>query len=164
MTAGTSFQAKAQLNLEYHHPVLEDYFSPATEAPATPDADGFIRRWSLLEPIAKPEIRSNAIFDDTYLNGEFAVSTVGSADELPPEALASGYSFSTLSTPNDMAVSFIGNSLSVPARSEFLRALVAYKLGIGVRQVDLKAFDAAYRVAFPNSTPINVNKKKREPP
>lgn len=72
LAVGTSFQAKAQLNLEYHHPVLEDYFSPASEAPATPDADGFIRRWSLLEPIAKPEIRTNAIFDDTYLNGEFA--------------------------------------------------------------------------------------------
>ena len=52
-----------------------------------------------------------------YLNGEFAVSTVGSADELPPEALASGYSFSTLSTPNDLAVSFAGNVLSVPGRS-----------------------------------------------
>ena len=52
-----------------------------------------------------------------YLNNEFAVSTVGSADELPPEALAKGYSFSTLSTPNDLAASFTGNTLSVPGRS-----------------------------------------------
>ena len=64
--------AHAQLDLSYHEPVLEDYFSPVTAAPATPDADGFIRRWSLLEPIAKPEIRTNAIFDDSYLNEEFA--------------------------------------------------------------------------------------------
>ena len=64
--------ANAQLDLSYHEPVLEDYFSPATAVPATPDADGFIRRWSLLEPIAKPEIRTNAIFDDSYLNEEFA--------------------------------------------------------------------------------------------
>lgn len=55
---------KAQLDLSYHHPVLEDYFAPASAAPAMPDAEGFIRRWSLLEPIAKPEIRTNAIFDD----------------------------------------------------------------------------------------------------
>lgn len=61
-----------ELNLDYHHPVLEDYFAPATEAPAAPDADGFVLRWSLLEPIAKPEIRTNAIFTDTYLNNEFA--------------------------------------------------------------------------------------------
>ena len=63
--------AKAQLDLSYHHPVLEDYFTPASATPARPDADGFIRRWSLLEPIAKPEIRTNAIFTDSYLNEEF---------------------------------------------------------------------------------------------
>ncbi len=45
---------------------------------------------------------------------------------------------------------------------EFLRALVAVKLGIGVRKVDLKALDRAYSGAFPHSTPIDVNKKKRQ--
>ena len=44
---------------------------------------------------------------------------------------------------------------------ELLRAIVAVRLGIGLRKVDLKAIDAAYSIAFPNSTPINVNKKKR---
>ena len=69
----TALSARAQeLDLSYHHPVLEDYFAPASATPATPDEQGFIRRWSLLEPIAKPEIRTNAIFDDTYLNTEFA--------------------------------------------------------------------------------------------
>jgi len=42
---------------------------------------------------------------------------------------------------------------------EILRAIVALKLGIGMRKVDLHALDAAYSVAYPNSTPINVNKK-----
>ena len=52
-----------------------------------------------------------------------------------------------------------------PRRSrEFLKALAAVKLGIGVRIVDLKALDAAYSVAFPYSTPLNINKKRREPP
>ena len=36
-------------------------------------------------------------------------------------------------------------------------------LGISLRKVDLKALDAAYSEAFPNSTPLNVNKKKRNP-
>ena len=45
---------------------------------------------------------------------------------------------------------------------ELLRAIVAVRLGIGLRKVDLKALDAAYSIAFPNSTPINVNKKKRD--
>lgn len=44
---------------------------------------------------------------------------------------------------------------------EFLRALVAVRLGIGVRKVDLKALDRAYSTAFPHSTPLNVGKKKR---
>ena len=39
------------------------------------------------------------------------------------------------------------------ASREFLRALVA-----------VKALDRAYSAAFPHSTPLNVNKKKREPP
>ena len=47
---------------------------------------------------------------------------------------------------------------------EFLRALVAVRLGIGMRKVNLKALDRAHSEAFPYSTPLNVNKKKREPP
>ncbi len=47
---------------------------------------------------------------------------------------------------------------------EFLRSLVAVRLGIGMRKVNLKALDRAYSEAFPYSTPLNVNKKKREPP
>ena len=43
---------------------------------------------------------------------------------------------------------------------EFLRALVSVALGIGIRKVSLRDLDAAYSIAFPNSTPINVNKKK----
>ena len=46
---------------------------------------------------------------------------------------------------------------------EFLRAIVAVSLGITLRKVDLKALDAAYSEAFPHSTPLNVNKKKRNP-
>ena len=44
---------------------------------------------------------------------------------------------------------------------EFLRALVAVRLGIGVRKVDLDALDRAYSAAFPHSTPLNISKKKR---
>ena len=34
------------------------------------------------------------------------------------------------------------------------------KTGISFYKVDLKALDKAYSIAFPESTPINVNKKK----
>jgi len=44
---------------------------------------------------------------------------------------------------------------------ELLRAIVSVKLGISFYRVDLKALDAAYSIAFPKSTPLNVNKKKR---
>ena len=44
---------------------------------------------------------------------------------------------------------------------ELLRAIVAQALGISIHKICLKDLDAAYSVAFPNSTPINVNKKKR---
>lgn len=49
---------------------IEPYFSPATKKTMTPDDDGFIRRWLLLEPINKPN-RSNTVFTDSYLRRAF---------------------------------------------------------------------------------------------
>lgn len=46
------------------------YFSPATQKINTPDAEGFIRRWLLLEPINKPN-RGNTVFTDSYLRKAF---------------------------------------------------------------------------------------------
>ena len=56
------------------------------------------------------------------------------------------------------------NELPLPSlyprkHRELLRAIVAVKTGISYWKVNLKALDAAYSIAFPNSTPINVNKK-----
>ena len=48
----------------------EKYFSAASVTPAKPDSEGFIRRWSLLEPIDKPN-RSNTVFTDSYLREHF---------------------------------------------------------------------------------------------
>ncbi len=44
------------------------YFSPVAKeaAPIRPDEQGFIRRWRLMEPIAKP-LRSNNVFTNTWL-------------------------------------------------------------------------------------------------
>ena len=42
-------------------PRLSDYFSPATSNTISPDNEGFIQRWLLLEPIDKPN-RSNTVF------------------------------------------------------------------------------------------------------
>ena len=58
------------------------------------------------------------------------------------------------------------NELPLPSlyprqHRELLRAIVAVKTGISFYRVNLKALDAAYSIAFPKSTPINVNKKKR---
>ena len=47
---------------------------------------------------------------------------------------------------------------------ELLRAIVSVRLGISHYRVDLKALDTAYSIAFPKSTPINVNKQKRKFP
>ena len=44
---------------------------------------------------------------------------------------------------------------------ELLRAIVSLKTGISFYKINLKALDKAYSIAFPESTPINVNKKKK---
>lgn len=46
------------------------YFTPATSKPKTPNAEGFIQRWLLLEPISKPN-RSNTVFTDSYIRKAF---------------------------------------------------------------------------------------------
>ncbi|MBO9579276.1 MAG: acetylxylan esterase [Sphingobium sp.] len=45
---------------------LAPYFVPAGKGPMAPDEDGFIRRWLLLEPIAKPN-RTNSGFTGMYV-------------------------------------------------------------------------------------------------
>ncbi|MDE6479504.1 MAG: acetylxylan esterase [Muribaculaceae bacterium] len=45
---------------------LSPYFSVPSTTNATPNSDGFIGRWLMLEPIDKPN-RSNTVFTDSYL-------------------------------------------------------------------------------------------------
>jgi hypothetical protein len=61
------------------------------------------------------------------------------------------------------------NELPLPSlyprkHREFLRAIVAVRTGISFYRVKLKELDKAYSVAFPGSTPINVNKKGKPSP
>lgn len=49
-----------------------------------------------------------------YLNEGFAI-TAGTGEDLPAGALASGYSFTTLSTPQDLGAKFTGNTFAVDA-------------------------------------------------
>ena len=51
--------------------------------------------------------------------------------------------------------------LSPRLHRELLRAIVAVRLGLTSCKVKLKALDRAYSIAFPKSTPINVEKKTR---
>jgi hypothetical protein len=63
----------AQPDSARHLPVTGDttrslapYFTPATSSPKAPDAEGFLQRWLLLEPINKPN-RTNTVFTDSYI-------------------------------------------------------------------------------------------------
>ena len=49
---------------------LAPYFTPATSSPKSPDKDGFLQRWLLLEPINKPN-RANTVFTDSYIRNTF---------------------------------------------------------------------------------------------
>ena len=49
---------------------IPPYFEPITSSPKAPDAEGFIQRWLLLEPIHKPN-RTNTVFTDSYLQNAF---------------------------------------------------------------------------------------------
>lgn len=49
---------------------IAPFFTQATATPKAPDADGFLQRWLLLEPINKPN-RSNTPFVGTYVRKAF---------------------------------------------------------------------------------------------
>lgn len=51
-------------------PDMSIYFKQV-ETNASLEADGFIRQWTILEPISKPN-HTNAVFTDSYLNDVFA--------------------------------------------------------------------------------------------
>jgi len=50
---------------------IAPYFIRATTKKKTPNSEGFIQRWLLLEPINKPN-RSNTVFTDSYIRTAFA--------------------------------------------------------------------------------------------
>ena len=47
-------------------PSIDNYVTPVTSEAVCPDNEGFIRRWTLLEPIDKPN-RGNTVFTDSYI-------------------------------------------------------------------------------------------------
>ncbi len=62
---------------------LTPYFSTPQTKSATPNADGFIGRWLMLEPIDKPN-RSNTVFTDSYIREAFNKEYFpGQATEFP---------------------------------------------------------------------------------
>ena len=62
-------QADYESNLDVER-TIAPYFNEATSKTMTPDSDGFIQRWLLLEPIDKPN-RTNTVFTDSYLRNAF---------------------------------------------------------------------------------------------
>ena len=66
LSAVTAEAQKENWKVTDKGPSIDNYFTPASAEAATPDDEGFIRRWLLLEPIDKPN-RSNTVFTDSYL-------------------------------------------------------------------------------------------------
>lgn len=61
-----------------------NYFTPASNKTMTPDEDGFIRRWMLLEPFNKPN-RSNIVFVDSYIRDAFKTNEPVPFAQLPAD-------------------------------------------------------------------------------
>lgn len=76
------------------------YFTKA-EGKATTDAEGFIRRWTVLEPISKPN-HTNIVFTDTYLNDVFAHEYFkGQATCMPKDGEKVKAEFEKMEMPKD---------------------------------------------------------------
>jgi hypothetical protein len=60
------------------------YFTPATATPKAPDADGFLRRWMLLEPISN-SLRTNTGFTESYIRNAFSTEYFPNQYEVTPK-------------------------------------------------------------------------------
>jgi len=72
-TSKTDGTAKSQVDATVRSDTartIAPYFIPVTTKTATPDSEGFIKCWLLLEPISKPN-RSNTVFTDSYIRTAF---------------------------------------------------------------------------------------------
>ena len=68
---GAAASGRAGRSSTPDHPhSLAPYFTPATSSPKSPDKDGFLQRWLLLDPINKPN-RANTVFIDSYIRNVF---------------------------------------------------------------------------------------------
>jgi len=56
-----------------HPHTLTSYFTPASSSPKSPNEDGFLQRWLLLEPINKPN-RGNTVFTDSYVRANLTTN------------------------------------------------------------------------------------------
>ena len=65
-------------------PSIDNYFTPATAEAAIPDNEGFIRRWTLLEPINKPN-RGNTVFTDSYIKEHLGMEYFKGQSSLLPK-------------------------------------------------------------------------------
>jgi hypothetical protein len=62
---------------------LSEYFSRSSAGPVSPDQDGFIGRWLILEPIAKPN-PTNTVFTSRYVRDALSRETFpGDFDAVP---------------------------------------------------------------------------------
>ena len=66
---GTAQKRNARIDVAE---TLKGYFSPVATPSAVPDAEGFIRRWMILEPISKPN-STNRVFTDSYTRENLSV-------------------------------------------------------------------------------------------
>ena len=94
---------------------LGHYFAPATAEPITPDSEGFIRRWTILEPIAK-NFSSNAQLTDNFLmetmseeyfKDQFTVIPVDGAKVKYGKGTATRYAFKAVTKDGRSLTAFV---------------------------------------------------------
>ena len=122
--------------------VDDRYFSEPTAGMATPDADGFIRRWNLLEPISKPN-RTNTVFVDTYLDEVFAHEYfAGQMTTIPGDRQSVVAEYETMEMPRDFRQQFDPSQIKVTRGQE---TLWWHKLDCKASNIKLMRFGEYYR-------------------
>ena len=122
--------------------VDERYFSPLAAGMARPDDEGFIRRWSILEPISKPN-RTNTVFVDTYLDEVFAHEYFrGQMTAIPYDRQSVEAEYENVEMPRDYRQQFDPSQVKVTHGTE---TLWWHKLDCKASNIKLMRFGEYYR-------------------
>lgn len=120
---------------------LSRYFTKPTPEAVSPDGNGFIRRWTILEPISKPN-HTNTVFTDSYIREAFAEEHFpNQMTIMPKDGMKVKAKFTKMEMPKDFRFRMDPKDIKITTGTE---KLIWHKLDSKLYNIKLFRFGEQY--------------------